>query len=113
VMSDAQFVARNPDSDLVAGARRALREIVAADPDVLVINGDIVDEELAGTDFPWYYVPGNHEIMGGDIANFEQAFGENSRVVDQQGTRLIMLDSSTGSLSAKFDQIEMFRDALA
>ncbi len=127
VMSDAQFVARNPDSDLVAGARRALREIVAADPDVLVINGDfvdeaspadfalarsILDEELAGTDFPWYYVPGNHEIMGGDIANFEQAFGENSRVVDQQGTRLIMLDSSTGSISGKFDQIEMFRDAL-
>src|SRR5690606_37657166 len=44
VMSDAQFVARDPDSDLVEGARRTLREIKAANPDFLVINGDLVDE---------------------------------------------------------------------
>lgn len=128
VMSDAQFVARAPESEAVAGARRALREIVAAAPDVLVINGDfvdeaspadfalaksILDEELAGVDFPWYYVPGNHEIMGGDIANFQQAFGANFRTVDQQGTRLIMLDTSTGSISGKVEQLEMLRDALA
>src|SRR5690625_7260218 len=40
VMSDAQFVAADPDSDAVEGARRTLREIQDAAPDLLVINGD-------------------------------------------------------------------------
>ncbi|MDU6927699.1 MAG: hypothetical protein E6375_03560, partial [Dermabacter sp.] len=44
VMSDAQFVARDPKSPSVEGARRTLREIKAAKPDLLVINGDFVDE---------------------------------------------------------------------
>ena len=44
VMSDAQFVAANPDSDAVDGARRTLKEIQGAEPDMLVINGDFVDE---------------------------------------------------------------------
>src|SRR5690625_7801156 len=84
-MSDAQFVAADPDSDAVEGARRTLREIQDAAPDLLVINGDFVDEaapedfELAqqildeewDTDIPYVYVPGNHEVMGGEIANFE------------------------------------------
>ena len=48
VMSDAQFVARDPDSDIVAQARRTLREIKAAKPDFLVINGDLVDEASPG-----------------------------------------------------------------
>ena len=127
VMSDAQFVARNPDSDLVAGARRTLQEIVAADPDVLFINGDLVDEgsvedfalakrildeELDGTTFPYYYIPGNHEIMGADIANFRSAFGDTSRVVDQNGTRFITLDSSTGRLSGDFTQVQLLRAQL-
>ncbi|MGF3054493.1 phosphodiester glycosidase family protein [Microbacterium sp. YY-03] len=128
VMSDAQFVARNPDSDLVAGARRALQEIVAADPDLLVINGDLVDEaspedfelakrvldeELAGTDFPYYYVPGNHEIMGGALENFQSAFGSNFQTIDVQGTKIVMLDSSTGALFGKPAQLEMLQSALA
>lgn len=128
VMSDAQFVARNPDSDLVAGARRALQEIVAADPDLLVINGDLVDEaspedfelakrildeELAGTSFPYYYVPGNHEIMGGAIGNFQSAFGANFQTIDVQGTKIVMLDSSTGALFGKPAQLEMLQSALA
>src|SRR5690606_13168987 len=97
VLSDAQFVARDPGSGAVAGARDALREIVADDPDLLVINGDLVDEaapedfdlarrvlteELADASFPWYYLPGNHEVMGGSIANFEEEFGERTRVLD-------------------------------
>ena len=128
VMSDAQFVARNPDSEMAIGARRAIREIVAAHPDVMIINGDLVDEaspddfalarrildeELSGVTFPWYYVPGNHEIMGGAIDNFISAFGENHRTFDQNGTRFVLLDSSTGAISTKFDQMRMLQDALA
>lgn len=134
VMSDAQFVARDPESGAVAGARDALREIVADDPDLLVINGDLVDEaapedfdlarrilteELEGADFPWYYVPGNHEVMGGSITNFEEEFGERTRVLDvptpgRSGgtTRLVMLDSSAGRLGVDFAQVQMLREAL-
>ncbi|MFI9484986.1 phosphodiester glycosidase family protein [Promicromonospora sp. NPDC052451] len=134
VMSDAQFVARDPGSGAVAGARDALSEIVAAEPDLLVINGDLVDEaspedfglarrvlteELADADFPWYYLPGNHEVMGGSIANFEAEFGERTRVLDvpapgRRGgtTRLVMLDSSSGRLGTDFAQVRMLREAL-
>lgn len=146
VLSDAQFVARDPESGAVAGARDALREIVADDPDLLVINGDLVDEaapedfdlarrvlteELGAADFPWYYLPGNHEVMGGSITNFEEEFGERTRVLDvgpdgqvlegstrgkgaTRGsvTRLVMLDSSAGRLSADFEQVRLLRAAL-
>ncbi|MGH3490413.1 MAG: phosphodiester glycosidase family protein, partial [Actinopolymorphaceae bacterium] len=103
VMSDAQFVARDPDSALVRQARRTLQEIRASKPDFLLINGDLVDEasledfalakrildeELEGA-LPYYYVPGNHEVMGGSIDNFEAAFGVTSRVFDHKGTRFI------------------------
>ncbi|GAB3743372.1 phosphodiester glycosidase family protein [Microlunatus parietis] len=112
VMSDSQFVGRNPDSDLVAAARRTLREIVAAKPDLLVINGDFVDEaamidfELAkrildeevGTKIPYVYVPGNHEIMGGPIGNFESIFGPSSTHRNLGPTKIITLNSSTGTL---------------
>ncbi|GAB3161685.1 phosphodiester glycosidase family protein [Micromonospora sonneratiae] len=133
VMSDAQFVAANPDSDLVAQARRTLREIRAAKPDFLVINGDfvdtaypadfalakrILDEELAGT-LPYYYVPGNHEIMGAPISNFKAVFGDTHRVFDHRpasggtATRFVTLNTSTGNLrGGGFEQIEAFRAAL-
>ncbi|GAB2936701.1 phosphodiester glycosidase family protein [Micromonospora polyrhachis] len=133
VMSDAQFVAADPDSDLVAQARRTLREIRAAKPDFLVINGDLVDtaypadfalakrildEELAGT-APYYYVPGNHEIMGAPISNFKAVFGDTHRVFDHRpasggtATRFVTLNSATGTLrGGGFDQIEAFRTAL-
>lgn len=127
VLSDAQFVARDPDSGQVQGARDALREIVSAEPDVLVINGDfvdeastadfelaqtILDEELAGEDFPVIYVPGNHEIMGGNIANFRDAFGDTSGSIDINGTRLIWLDTSQGSLTHDFEQVKMLQERL-
>ncbi|NKE55701.1 multidrug transporter [Lentzea sp. PSKA42] len=127
VMSDAQFVARNPDSDLVKSARRTLREIKASDAEFVVINGDFVDEaspddlKLARRvlteelgDFPWYYVPGNHEIMGpGTIDNFRREFGATNRTFDHKGTRFVLLDSSTGTLrGGGFDQMEMLRNAL-
>ncbi|MGC5629815.1 phosphodiester glycosidase family protein, partial [Georgenia sp. Z1344] len=127
VMSDAQFVARAPESPQVENARRGLQEIVAEDPDLLVINGDftdeaapedfdlarrILDEELAETDLPWVYVPGNHEIMGGPISNFVDEFGETSTVRDVAGTRIITLNSSTGRLGDDFGQMVMLRQQL-
>ncbi|NED99520.1 phosphodiester glycosidase family protein [Phytoactinopolyspora halotolerans] len=130
VMNDAQFVGRNPDSDIVAAARRTLREIVAADPDVLIINGDfvdeaapedfalarkILDEELGEADFPWYYVPGNHEIQGGPIENFIEEFGDTQHIFDIDGTRVVTLNTAYGTLRAggrEFDQILALREAL-
>ncbi|MFC7550993.1 phosphodiester glycosidase family protein [Plantactinospora sp. GCM10030261] len=127
VLSDSQFVAADPDSDLVAQARRTLREVKAARPDFLVINGDfvdtaypadfalakrILDEELGG-EVPYHYVPGNHEIMGAPIDNFRAVFGATSRVFDHKGTRFVTLNSATGTLRGDgFDQVRALRDAL-
>lgn len=120
VMSDAQFVAADPDSDAVAGARRTLREIKAEQPDLLVINGDFVDEaseadfvlakqildEEWGAEIPYLYVPGNHEIMGGKIGNFETAFGPASTSRDLGRTKVITLNTASGSLrGGGLDQI--------
>ncbi|GFM95484.1 hypothetical protein Sfulv_02950 [Streptomyces fulvorobeus] len=127
VMSDAQFVARQPDSAIVAQARRTLREIKAAAPDFLVINGDLVDEgspadlafarrilsEELGNTVPWYYVPGNHEVMGGRIDNFVAEFGPAQRTFDHKGTRIITLDTSGLSLrGGGFAQIRQVREQL-
>ncbi|WP_245775002.1 phosphodiester glycosidase family protein [Nonomuraea wenchangensis] len=127
VMSDAQFVARDPDSDIVRNARRTLREIKAARPDFLVINGDLVDEaspddfalakrvldEELGGELPYYYVPGNHEVMGGDIANFRNAFGVTYRTFDHKGTRFITLDTSRLTLrGGGYDQVAALRAEL-
>lgn len=127
VMSDAQFVARDPDSAIVAQARRTLREIKAARPDFLVVNGDLVDEgspadlafarrvltEELGDELPWYYVPGNHEVMGGKIDNFIAEFGPAHRVFDHRGTRFLTLDTSSLSLrGGGFAQIKEVRAQL-
>ncbi|GAA4211268.1 phosphodiester glycosidase family protein [Actinocatenispora rupis] len=127
VMSDAQFVARDPDSDIARSARRTLREIRAAKPDFLVIDGDLVDEgspedlsfahrmltEELGDAVPWYYVPGNHEVMGGKITNFTAEFGAAQRVFDHKGTRFVTLDTSSLTLrGGGFDQIALLRKAL-
>ena len=127
VMSDSQFTSDNPNSDIVAAARRTLREIKAQRPDFLVINGDfvdranqadlalakqILDEELAGQ-LPYYYVPGNHEIMGAPIANWAAVFGDTYRSFDHKGTRFVTLDSSPGTLRGNgFAQIAMLRSQL-
>lgn len=130
VMSDSQFVARNPESDLVDAARRTLSEIVAARPDLLVIDGDFVDEaspadfdlarrildEEVGDAVPWVYAPGNHEIMGGDIRNFEEQFGDTRTVQDLAGTRIITLNSADGTIGnrgAGAAQLRFLEDALS
>lgn len=127
VMSDAQFVARDPKSPLVQGARRTLREIKAEKPDLLVINGDFVDEaspedfalaktildEEWGTEIPYLYVPGNHEVMGGKIENFEKAFGSvtNERTLGR--TKILTLNTAGGSLrSGGIDQIAQLEKTL-
>ncbi|MGA8116766.1 MAG: phosphodiester glycosidase family protein, partial [Actinocatenispora sp.] len=127
VMSDAQFVARDPDSDIVRSARRTLREIRAAKPDFLIIDGDLVDEgspedlafahrmltEELGDAVPWHYVPGNHEVMGGKIDNFTAEFGPAQQVFDHEGTRFITLDTSSLTIrGGGFDQVAKLREAL-
>ncbi|MFJ5223029.1 phosphodiester glycosidase family protein [Streptomyces sp. NPDC088400] len=127
VMSDAQFVARDPDGAIVAQARRTLREIKAAKPDFLVVNGDLVDEgspedlafarkvltEELGDSLPWYYVPGNHEVMGGSIKNFTDQFGPAQRIFDHEGTRFLTLDTSSLSLrGGGLAQIKAVREQL-
>lgn len=128
VVSDAQFTADDPDGPLVAQARRTFREVLAARPDVVLINGDLVDrgtaadfelarrviDEELGDRVPWYYLPGNHETYGpGDTSEFRKEFGPPHRVLDLAGVRLVLLDSSLGSLRAGgFDQVRMLRQAL-
>ncbi|WP_326644168.1 phosphodiester glycosidase family protein [Nonomuraea fuscirosea] len=127
VMSDAQFVAREPDSDIVKNARRTLREIKAAKPDFLLINGDLVDEaspedfalakrildeELGGT-VKYHYIPGNHEVMGGKIDNFQAVFGDTYGTFDHKGTRFITLDTSRLNLrGGGYDQVALLRAEL-
>ncbi|MEU6783290.1 phosphodiester glycosidase family protein [Nonomuraea angiospora] len=127
VMSDAQFVARDPDSDIVKNARRTLREIKAAKPDFLLINGDLVDEaspedfalakkildeELGGT-LEYHYIPGNHEVMGGKIDNFKAVFGDTYSTFDHNGTRFVTLDTSRLNLrGGGYDQVAMLRSEL-
>ncbi|TDC75084.1 multidrug transporter [Streptomyces hainanensis] len=127
VVSDAQFVARAPDSDIVALARRTLREARAADPDFVVINGDWVDEgspedlafarrvieEELGDAVPWYYVPGNHEVMGGSVDGFEEEFGPAQLTFDHRGTRFVTLDTSSLTLrGGGFAQLRELRAQL-
>ncbi|MFA1818912.1 phosphodiester glycosidase family protein [Virgibacillus oceani] len=112
VIADTQFVAANPDSEAMERTRETLQEIITADPEFLVINGDFVDtgypedfqlakqvlDEEIGDQFPVYYVPGNHEMAGtGDLDNFEAVFGDTRQSFVHNGVQFIMMDSSTGS----------------
>lgn len=127
VMSDAQFVGRVPGSQQVVGARNTLREIVKAHPDILYIVGDfvdeandedfelakrILDEELGRSGIPWTYVPGNHEVMGQPITNFEKFFGPATTARKMGATKIITLDSSSGKLRSNFEQVRMLRREL-
>ena len=113
VMNDAQFVAAGAEGSIVRDTRRVLREIVATGPEFLVINGDFVDtsypadfalakrilEEEVGEEFPVYYSPGNHEVLGTSrIDEFVDAFGETRRTFDRAGTRFVLLNSAAGTL---------------
>lgn len=127
VVSDAQFVAREPDSEAVHNARRTLREVRAADPDFVIINGDWVDEGTAadlafarqvveeelGDAVPWFYVPGNHEVEGGSIEDFEAEFGDAQLTFDHRGTRFVTLDTSSLTIrGGGFTQVRELREQL-
>ena len=128
ILSDAQFTADAPESDLVQQARRTIREALAQQPEFLVINGDfvdrafaddialakrIIDEEVAGK-VPVHYVPGNHETYGpGDLSEWSKVFGAPTSTFDHKGTRFVLRDSSLGSLRAGgFEQILDLRNQL-
>jgi hypothetical protein len=128
VMSDAQFVAREPTSHIVEAVRTTLHQILAAKPDYLVIDGDLVDEgspadiafarqildEEIGDALPYTYVPGNHEIMGGPISNFHDVFGPSSTSRTLGKTKIITLDSSAGSFRGSgLEQLRMLDTELA
>ncbi|MBL3682383.1 phosphodiester glycosidase family protein [Leucobacter aridicollis] len=128
VMSDAQFVARNPEGANVQGARQTLREILAAKPEMFVITGDFVDEaapedfdlarkildEEIGNKLPWVYVPGNHEVMGGPIENFIAEFGPTKTKQQVGGTLVITLNTANGNFnSSDKQQMRFLEDALA
>ncbi|MEH7226084.1 phosphodiester glycosidase family protein [Bacillus sp. JJ1566] len=128
VLADSQFVAKSPNSSQVQMARESLRQIVAANPDFLVINGDLVDtawkedfdlaeqilQEEVGDKLPIYYIPGNHEIMGpGTLDNFLEVYENNRYTFDHKGTRFILLDSSSGSFrTSDFQQLLDLKKAL-
>nr|BFF24801.1 hypothetical protein GCM10025732_27660 [Glycomyces mayteni] len=126
-MSDAQFTAENPDSAIVASARRTLQEIKASDAEFVIVNGDLVDEcepddlalaervldEELGDELDWVYVPGNHEAMGCSVADWSAVFGPAYQTFDRGGTRFITLDTSGLTIGkGGWDQVLMLRNAL-
>lgn len=131
VMEDSQFVrpaAGQPENDDTRLARRAMREIVGAAPDFVVIAGDLIDnnavtnmsfaaeviaQELGGN-VPVYYIPGNHEVLGdGRITNFAAQFGATRFTFDHEGTRFVLLNTAFGSLrSSEYAQLPELRAAL-
>jgi len=129
-LSDIQFTADDTalNRELQDLARQYLRQIRAEDPELLIINGDFVDEgypedvalarriitEELGDAVPWVYVPGNHETYGTRNLNAWRAeFGEDHRVIDVNGMRFVTLNSSLGSLrGSNFAQLGVLRRAL-
>jgi hypothetical protein len=111
VMSDARMLGAAPDGRAVARARRTMREIVAAKPDLVLLNGDLVGrgnagdialarrvirEEL-GDRVDWRYLPGEGELgSSGDLTAFRAEFGDPVRAFDRAGTRFVLLNSAQG-----------------
>jgi predicted phosphodiesterase len=113
-------------------AVKALQQVVASNPDFILINGDFVDNDNA-TDFalangllsqyvpsglPVYWTPGNHEAglsSTGGIDEFLASTGRpNRQVFDHKGTRFILLDSHTGDMrTSDWDQVPALQAELA
>ncbi|MFB4319171.1 phosphodiester glycosidase family protein [Actinomadura sp. 21ATH] len=98
---------------------RALREIAAARPDLLLVNGlggglaadpAAAKRALDALGVPYRVVAGERE----GTAAFRAAFGRPWRTFDRGGTRFVLLDSSAGTYRAgAFRQFRMVRRALA
>ncbi|BCJ86747.1 phosphodiester glycosidase family protein [Effusibacillus dendaii] len=106
------------DSKQAAEVQSMLQDIVKENPDFLVVTGDLAAKKQAdiafvnallqqeiGGKFPVYYVPGEGERTDGNLNAFWNAFPQNN-LFDHKGTRVVMLDSSTGSFrTANFQQL--------
>lgn len=81
-------------------------------PEDFELAKTILDEEWDES-IPYIYVPGNHEIMGGEIGNFEHAFGSPTGERTVGRTKIVTLNSSDGTLNGSDDsQLNMLEDAL-
>ncbi|MGW1008303.1 metallophosphoesterase family protein [Streptomyces sp. NPDC002520] len=133
VLSDLHVnAAAGADSFSARQAALALRQVVAAQPEFILINGDFVDDNGAGDfelangllrqyvpeELPVYWTPGNHEAglsATGGLDAFTAATGRpNKQVFDHKGTRFILLDSHTGDMrTADWDQVPLLESELA
>ncbi|MFF4837483.1 phosphodiester glycosidase family protein [Streptomyces sp. NPDC001315] len=133
VLSDLHIsAAAGLDSFSGRQAATALDQVVAGNPDFILINGDFVDDnspadfDLANgllrdhvpTDLPVYWTPGNHEAglsATGGLDAFVTATGRpNRQVFDHKGTRFILLDSHTGDMrTSDWDQVPLLKSELA
>lgn len=128
VVNDADIAPTAPNGPAANRARRTLREVVAAGPDLVLVNGNlvtrgdragmslarsIIDEELTGR-VDWHYVPGEGERgPGGDLAEYRSRFGDPVQVLDRSGTRFVMLNSAQGLFRLSgFDQLVRLRSEL-
>ncbi|MCD0481062.1 phosphodiester glycosidase family protein [Streptacidiphilus sp. ASG 303] len=111
---------------------RALDEIAAARPDLVLLSGDGVDQDRPA-DFalfqrlltehlpagvPLYWAVGNHEsgaVAGGTLEQFTASTGRPTRQsFDHAGTRFVLLDSTLGSLRlSDWSQLGWLRERLA
>ncbi|MDB1088512.1 phosphodiester glycosidase family protein [Streptomyces sp. ACA25] len=113
VVSDAGLTARDPDGGPAGAARRTLREVAAAEPDFVIINGDwagegsvadlefaraLLEQELGGH-LPRIHVPGDREVTDGSPDRWEQVFGDRRTTFDHRGTRFLTLDTSSRTIS--------------
>lgn len=129
VVGDAHIGPTAPNGPAANRARRTLREVVAASPDLVLVTGDLVasgdrtgtalarrilDEELTGR-VEWRYVPGEGERSpGGDLSEFRSQFGDPVQVVDRSGTRFVLLNSAQGMFRlGGFEQLVRLRSVLA
>lgn len=127
VLGDAEIRATAPQSRAVRRTRLAMREIVAAEPDLVLINGDLVgrgtkadfalarqliEEELVGR-VRWRYLPGDDEARSGNLENFRAEFGAPVATFDRRGTRFVLLNSAYGTLRlGGFAQLVRLRSTL-
>ncbi|MDA0184546.1 phosphodiester glycosidase family protein [Solirubrobacter phytolaccae] len=106
----------------------AVQHARAADPDLIVLNGDIADRatlQQGGCDLipaggapddnpqttPCYYVPGDRESAA--IEAWKVEFGTPYRTFDHKGTRFVLLNSALGSLRGSgWAQLPMLDAAL-
>ena len=131
VLADTQVYASAPDGFEVQLMRQALQQIVEANPDFLLIPGDLVDiaqpadfelafnilEEELGDPYPFpvYIIPGNHErdpVTTGTLDNYIATGLPTRMTFDYQGTRFILLDSSNGRFRTDFAQLDELKQTL-